>query len=127
MRIKRPETAFGTPVGKATKPVKNKSYLSWLHDLPCCVCGAVGVDAAHVSMAKPEYGHESRGLRTKVGDRWALPLCRDCHIKQHDQGEWKFWFKRDPHLLCLILFGIYSDYNEEGIEPAVKIIQEGDW
>jgi hypothetical protein len=122
VRIKRPDTAFGTPVGKATRPVKNKSYISWLHDLPCCVCGDAWVDAAHLSMAKPEYGHWGRGKGRKASDRWALPLCRDCHTKQHDIGEGRFWEDRDPWLLCLILFGIYSDIGEDATEMATELI-----
>jgi hypothetical protein len=85
-------------------------------------------------MRKPEYGHDTRGLGAKVSDRWALPLCRNCHRKQHDIGEGKFWDRhprrnkgRDPWLLCLIIYGLWSDYAEEARDRVTEIIIEGDF
>jgi len=127
-RVKPQETAFRP--GKNTKRVERKDYLSFIRDLPCVICCAspiMGIDAAHLSKAKPEYGHFGRGKGQKVSDRWALPLCRECHTKQHDIGEGRFWEDHDPWLLCMIIFGLWSDYAEEARDRATEIIIDGWW
>ena len=121
-RVKPQETAFRP--GKNTKRVERKDYLSFIRDLPCVICCAspiMGIDAAHLSKAKPEYGHFGRGKGQKVSDRWALPLCRKCHLWQHDVGEERFWGKRDPHLACLVLWGLWSDLGEDATDMVTEL------
>ncbi len=64
--------AIPTPTPKA-KAVKSKGYLAFLHSLPCCVSGKRDVQAAHLSMAAPQFAHYGRGKGRKAPDRWALP------------------------------------------------------
>lgn len=120
----RPDTAFAaTPKGK---PVKNKGYLSFIHELPCAVTGRHGVQAAHLSMAALQYGHYGRGKGRKAPDRWVLPLSPEEHERQHRIGEEAFWscVGINPHVLALSLFGLWSDMGDDAQPFAIGIINQ---
>lgn len=110
-----------------TRPVKRGDYLSWLHTLPCIITKQHGVEAAHVSFARPELGHLGRGKSQKASDRWALPMDPRLHMEQHKHNEQAWWraMDKDPHMACLILWGLWSDYGEDATEAATRIIMEG--
>lgn len=112
---------------KATKPVKSAKYLDWIRTLPCVVTQVPGVQAAHVSFAKPEWGHFGRGKSQKASDRWALPLTPRCHDLQHRGNEEEFWrtHRINPHLVCLILWGLYQERGEAAGEAATRLIMSG--
>jgi hypothetical protein len=122
MRIVKPQTAFAP--GKNTKPVKREAYRKWIKTLPCMVCHSTPTDAAHLSMERRDRGALSRGLSSKASDRWCLPLCRSCHDAQHKEGEWHFWFATDPHLACLVIWGLWSDYGEDATDIVTELIVE---
>lgn len=113
----RPEP---TPKKKATK---SKSYLAFIHSLPCCVSGRYGVEAAHLSFAATRYGHYGRGKGTKVSDRWVLPLHADEHRRQHSMNEESFWVAAgiNPHVLALTIHGLWTDLGD-GAEPFATAI-----
>jgi hypothetical protein len=73
-------------------------HLVFIRQLPCVACGkAAPSEAAHV-----RTGTES-GFGMKPGDRYAVPLCAACHVKQHRIGELSFWsaLHIDPlNVLC---------------------------
>jgi len=103
------------------RPEKKKDYLAWLHTLPCVLTGRHGVEAAHTSTAAPEYGHYGRSKGTKAADLFALPLCPEAHRESHGENEMGFWFRNNinPHELALVLWAIYSQYDEyEATERA---------
>lgn len=55
------------------------AHLAKVRELPCCVCGAIGVHAHHArggSMAENGF-HQAKGK--KVSDYLAIPLCHDHH------------------------------------------------
>lgn len=106
------------------KPTKSKNYLAFIHELPCCVTGRYGVEAAHLSFAMPRFGHYGRGKSSKVSDRWALPLCADEHRRQHSMSEEAYWFGRAPHVLALTLFGLWSDLGDDAEPFAAAIINQ---
>lgn len=108
------------------KSKKDKSYVSWLHNLPCCVTGRYGVEAAHVSYANPRYASYGRGKGTKVSDLFALPLCPEEHRIQHSMNEVEYWSDvgENPHSLALVLWAIYSQYGEVGTPFAVSAIMQ---
>lgn len=115
------------PTPKA-KPKKNRDYLAFLHRLPCVVTGRFGVDAAHVSYADRRYGHYGRAKATKAGDRWALPLAKTEHAKQHSMSERAYWeaVGINPHELALTLFGIWTDYPEPEAERlCIERLRDG--
>jgi hypothetical protein len=71
-----------------------KSFHQWLRGRPCACAGrnpdCSGVmHAAHVDYAA-KGTPEAKGMASKVGDRWAIPLSADCHHLQHAKG-WP-WF-----------------------------------
>ncbi len=112
----------------AKKAKKDADYLAWLHDLPCASTGVTfDIQAAHVSFPALEYGAFGRGKSSKASDMWALPLTASEHARQHARGdERSYWSDvgRNPHLLCLVLFGLFTQYGDDGLEMARKIILE---
>lgn len=121
-----------TPEPVRKRPTKDKGYLAWLHELPCCISGREGVQAAHVSTAAPMMGHYGRGKSQKAPDRWAIPLTPELHELQHKHGEDNFWkvmasrrkiFPKSPHMIACILYGIYCEHGyEDGIQIARRVI-----
>lgn len=80
--------------------------------MPCIVTGTRPVDAAHVSYADPRYGKRERGKGEKADDRWAVPLCRAEHDRQHRMGdEQAYWASVgiDPLRVALALNGVKGD------------------
>lgn len=109
-----------------SKPKKSKDYLSFIHSLPCAVSGIHGVEAAHLSMAAPKYGHYGRGKGSKVSDRWALPLSADAHRRQHSMSEHEFWREAgiNPHVLALTIHGLWNDLKDDAEPFAIAIINQ---
>jgi len=120
--------AFSVP---KKRPEKRKHYLRFIHELPCCISGNMGVQAAHVSFADPWYGAYGRGKGAKVSDRFALPLSAELHELQHSGklgSEQDFWIKHNvsPHSLANTLFCIYQDYEEsDAVRFAAARIMQG--
>ena len=113
-----------TPKRKATK---SKDYLSFIHELPCCVTGEYGVEAAHLSSPALQLGHYGRGKGSKAPDRWALPLSSTQHRIQHSMNEMEFWKRAgiDPHVLALTIFGLWADMGDDAAPYATAIINQG--
>lgn len=65
---------------------KNRQYLNWLKDQPCFLCHRTPSDPAHQNCGFPS------GVGMKAPDSFALPLCRECHDKDHS-GHYKMWGK----------------------------------
>lgn len=75
------------PTGNAKEP----SYLNAIRQLPCLQCGLEPCgEAAHVRFQSGTFGKHG-GIGKKPADRWAVSLCRPCHMQQHHQGETEFW------------------------------------
>ena len=49
----------------------SKAYMSRVACLPCCVCGAQGVELHHV--------REGQGMAQRAQDWLVVPLCSGCH------------------------------------------------
>lgn len=110
------------------RPAKRGDYLSWIHTLPCVITGRNDIEAAHLSFASPWHGHYGRARGTKAPDRFALPLCRSEHARQHSMSERDFWDSVgiNPHELANTLFGLWSDYDQhEATERAASRILSG--
>lgn len=123
-RIDRNIHAAPTPKAKA---VKDKGYLSFIHELPCIVSGRIGVEAAHISFANPIYCHYGRGRGTKASDAWCIPLRADFHAKQHSGSEREFWHEIgiDPHATAAALWMAYSTLGDEAVRFATARIMMG--
>lgn len=111
---------------KPPKPVKNRSYMDFIHSLPCVVTGKYGVEAAHLSTSNPVYGHTGRGRSQKAADMWILSLSSAEHRKQHDMRETQYWSEAgiNPWRLCSILWMIFSTEGPDaGISVALEAIR----
>lgn len=114
------------PYFPAKKQAKSSGYMAFIRSLPCAVTGQSGVEAAHVSYANPTYGHYGRGKTQKAADLFALPLTSEEHRRQHSMNEREFWESTgiNPHLLCLKLWGVWSNYGDEAHPFAEAIIHQ---
>lgn len=119
-KIARPETAFPIHYGKKSKPVKDRDYLSFLHELPCIVTGKTPVEAAHISYPEPRLGKLGRGKGAKESDLWAVPLHKSEHDRQHSMNERAYWQSVgiDP---CVVALAIYAHFPDT--ERAMLIIR----
>jgi len=102
--------------------IHDPEYLAFVRTLECAKCGDdVTVEAAHVSYRDLSIGKTGRGLSAKEHDKFALPLCGNCHRKQHEHGdERKWWEPRDAVKLALAIYSVRGDYEE-----ATRIIRAG--
>ncbi len=109
-----------------SKPRKSGAYLEFVRSLPCVVSGAREVQAAHLSYANPRYGHYGRGKGSKSPDRWALPLSAAEHARQHSGSEESYWRSVgiNPHVLALVIFGLWSDLGEDAEPFATAVINQ---
>ena len=106
-----PERQRGEP---PRPPSGDADYLSLIRQLPCLSCGMEPSEAAHVRFASAAFG-KACGLQKKPDDKWALPLCADCHrlakTAQHNRGERDFWeaLGIDPLPVCVALHAARED------------------
>jgi hypothetical protein len=125
-RIVNQAGAFHIPKRKA---MKDSTYATFLHELPCVISRSFSsdIEACHVSFANRELGHFGRGRGTKAADRWQLPMRKEHHDRQHSMDERSFWESHliDPHLACLILWGLFTEAGMDAVPEARRIIQEG--
>jgi hypothetical protein len=81
-------------------------HLAAIRRCPCLSCdNDSGSEAAHLRL-------NHRGATSlKPGDRWTLPLCRECHERQHTIGEVTFWrgLDLDPVGVAVALFAKSGD------------------
>ncbi len=110
---KRDVTTARKPGGKASRGrERDTGYLAFLRRQPCaCGCGAPAPsDAAHIRMASPERGKLPTGMQVKPSDRFAVPLNRVCHERQHSGSESRFWsgLGLDPFEIADRLYAEYQ-------------------
>lgn len=105
--------------------IQNEKHLRFIRQLPCCICGARDVHAAHLRMSSAKHGKFNPGVGAKPDDFWVTPLCAGHHVDfpdaQHAIGEPAFWeiHQIDPFKLALSLWEVSGD-----LEAAQSIISE---
>ena len=80
------------------------NYLDWIRSLPCCICGGIDTEAAHLRAGSLEHGKTYGAMGKKPSDQWVLPLCGKHHREQHRMNEREFWLSyavRDPWDLAM--------------------------
>lgn len=93
--------------------IRNKEYLGFLHQLPCCVSGVSRVVAHHIRVGRGRMG-------AKEDDSLALPLAYSLHDQHpgalHVIGERNFWnrYGINPLHLTDDLWALYEKHG-----PAV--------
>lgn len=69
---------------------KSQAHLAFVRSRACCACGSItAIEAAHVRIGS------GAGLGQKPDDFRAVGLCKECHTRQHTEGERTFWRGRD--------------------------------
>jgi len=124
-RILRPSTAFVlTGARRKHPPALNRNHVSFIHKLPCIVCGTRrNIEAAHVKMGNPLYGKEAGGT-LRPDDTFILPLCVSHHDEQHAMNEAAFWMALAIDPLCLALALFDSTGDEERAEQIIRAHRE---
>jgi len=95
-----------TFVGFKQPREKDEKHLNYIRSLPCCICGGIDVDAAHIRIGSIGHGKRNTGMQEKPSDKWTVPLCRHHHEEQHKAGnELKWWASKgvDPFMLAMKL------------------------
>ncbi len=84
---------------------KDNKHLAYIRSLPCCICGGIDTEAAHIRTASLEHGKQHTGMAEKPSDKWAVPLCNRHHSEQHSMNEMDFWkcHRINPFVLAMTL------------------------
>jgi len=84
---------------------RDERHLDYIRSLPCCICGGIDTEAAHIRTASLAHGKQHTGMAEKPSDKWALPLCNRHHNEQHSMNELAFWkqYDIDPFMLAITL------------------------
>lgn len=84
---------------------RDERHLDYIRSLPCCICGAVDTEAAHIRTSSLAHDKRETGGSEKPSDKWTIPLCNGHHREQHTMNELAFWkkYKLDPFLLAIRL------------------------
>lgn len=81
-------------------------HRSYIRSLNCVACGAPPrSECAHIRFSHFDGEviplEERGGMGLKPHDRHCIPLCRQCHGRQHMMGEALFWMERGLNPICL--------------------------
>lgn len=88
-------------------------YLAFLRGRFCSACGrGPPCEAAHIRIW---FG----ALGKKPDDKFATPLCPDCHRKQHSMNEAEFWASRGLDAFK-IAERLYAEFGGSGGSPRKK-------
>jgi hypothetical protein len=80
---------------------RSQRHLTHVRSHACVVCDAEApIDAAHVRLGS------GAGMGQKPHDYLAVALCKDCHQRQHEQGERTFW-------------GYWEQYHGKGVQAII--------
>jgi hypothetical protein len=81
--------------------LRSKAYLKWLRGQPCTYpdCGRVSNDQMSIVAAHQNIIGVS-GTSIKPPDHYALPLCAECHVREHSGVE-TFWKGIDRKILII--------------------------
>ena len=87
----------------------SSSHLALIRRLPCLSCDTDPTgEAAHLRSSG--LGKSITGVGIKPDDKWTLPLCHTCHMRQHEIGETEFWAELgiNPFLIAAKLATLQS-------------------
>lgn len=103
----------------------NERHLRYVRGLPCITCGNdIQTEAAHVKYSDLNRNKRYIGVAEKADDKWTLPLCGQCHRRQHAMSERQFWADEgiDPLDIAERLFAVTGDYSA-GLEIVASARQ----
>lgn len=88
----------------------DKTYLEWVHNWPCWVCGRRPVHAHH--------DRKGMGMSQRAPDRRAIPLCAEHHtdgpeaIHKMSRQAFEEWHKLSIDAVIQFLNTVYDDDRE---------------
>lgn len=81
------------PAKRATR-WRSMAHCNFVRSHACAKCGSVwAIEVAHVRLGS------GAGIGQKPHDWRTVSLCRECHMRQHREGEATFWHGRDVEAL----------------------------
>lgn len=119
---------FKTPLGsrkrrktpKEKRPGNDPAYLALIRQLPCCTCGMGPPSQCHHLKSTGERGG---GMRSS--DKWAVPMCNECHIngvERHGSKKEDWWFRgkgiEDTQSLAAALYA-----NRHSLESMFSVLE----
>ncbi len=116
-RVRKPKVR--KPPAWLKRERKASGYLAKIRKLSCCVCDhPAPSEAHHLKCADP-----NRGKGQKVPNKFALPLCNECHIhgvERVGSRREAAWF-RERSVLCLDLAAaLYA--NSHSLEAMMNVL-----
>lgn len=84
----------------ATK--EERAHLAFIKSLPCICCGMFGVDAHHITQGGRRLGH-----------KYTLPLCQNCHEGEFSIGNAKKSFIKEYGTELQLLEKLKQKYKLE--------------
>lgn len=103
---------------------KIDAHLDFVRSLPCVVClTPFSSEACHIRFSDARAAKFNPGSH-KPSDWWTLPMCRQCHARQHSGDEVRFWQCEgiDPLFVSAMLY--LSSGNNEGGNQIVANARE---
>ena len=80
---------------RASDRWQSQRHRNFVRSHACVVCNAEApIEVAHVRLGT------DGGMGKKPSDFWCVSMCRDCHTRQHSEGERTFWQGKDPLAIC---------------------------
>lgn len=62
--------------------IRSRHHLRYVASQPCMLCEGIEVQAHHLLRVD-----NIKGMGTKSGDNWTVPLCVVCHSNLHRHGD----------------------------------------
>lgn len=81
--------------------IRSKWYLKWLRGQPCAYPDCGRVDSDQMNVVPAHQSLMGRGVSIKPPDYYALPLCAECHAREHHLGIETFWQGIDRKILII--------------------------
>ena len=81
------------------------NFRRWLRKLPCAACQRPATEMALNESAHVDHGGD-KGMGTKASDRFCIPLCPECHERQHSEG-WLTFERKLPQSSAVSLSNMY--------------------
>ena len=119
LRIRKPKER--KPSAEAKREREAPGYVEKIRKLPCCIpsCNEPAPSHAHHLKCTGE-----RGIGKKSSNRWAIPLCYECHINGVERlgsRQEAAWF-RERGILCLDLAAaLYA--NSHSFEAMMNVLK----
>lgn len=95
--------------------IHRADHLAFVRTLPCLVCADdISTEACHIRFPDRRVDKRPVGNSEKPDDMWVLPMCGECHRRQHSLNERAFWrgVGIDPILYALRLFSVSGDHEQ---------------